>query len=138
MMSYEELRSISQSWMKFWQGEGLDNFDNIHDENFIDYSPSGRSPDRAGFRQGIEGLYAAFPDFRADIEDIIIDTKTAKAAISWSATGTHQGEFLGHAATNNVINFHGIEIIKISGGKIIERWGEWNGLGLIDQLSEKL
>ncbi|MCI0404726.1 MAG: ester cyclase [candidate division Zixibacteria bacterium] len=30
--------------------------------------------------------------------------------------------------------FKGIEIITIKNGKIIERWGEWDGIDLLEQL----
>jgi predicted ester cyclase len=36
--------------------------------------------------------------------------------------------------TQRRINFEGIEIIKIAGGQIVERWGEWNGIEIMQQL----
>jgi predicted ester cyclase len=35
-----------------------------------------------------------------------------------------------------VIQFVGIEIVRVADGRIAERWGEWDGLALLDQLGE--
>lgn len=69
------------------------------------------------------------------VEDIVIDTKSQKIAIRWSATGTHRGKFLGVPATGRKIRFAGIEIIEIGNGQVIARWGEWDGLDIREQLT---
>src|SRR4029450_9349697 len=79
-------------------------------------------------------LYAAFPDFYARIEDILIDAAQGKAAVRWTATGTHRGAFMGCDPTGRVIRFKCIEIIRIDNGRIAERWGEWNPVELLEQL----
>jgi steroid delta-isomerase-like uncharacterized protein len=130
------LSDIAVRWMEFWRGGDLSGFDRLHADNFVDHSPSGRDRDRDSFRRSIVELYAAFPDFKAEIEDIIADTGSNKAAIRWSAVGTFRGDFLGYPATNKIIRFQGIEIIKIADGRVVERWGEWDALGLVEQLSD--
>lgn len=76
----------------------------------------------------------AFPDFTASTEDLVVDETSGKVAIRWSAVGTHRAEFLAYPATGRRITFRGIEIIRIQRGKIIERWGEWDGRDLAEQL----
>jgi predicted ester cyclase len=61
--------------------------------------------------------------------------KQSKVAIRWSGTGTHHGTFLGCPLTERVIRFVGIDIIRVQDGKIVERWGEWDGLALVEQMS---
>lgn len=82
-------------------------------------------------------LYAAFPDFRVKIEDLVVEEPTGRIAIGWSATGTHKGLFEGIQPTNQRITFTGIEIVVVSRGRIRERWGEWNGLEQLAQLRAK-
>jgi steroid delta-isomerase-like uncharacterized protein len=135
-MTTKTLSDIAARWMEFWRGGNLSDFDRLHAENFIDHSPSGRGAGRDDFRRGIVDLYAAFPDFKAVIEDIVIDSQSNKAVIRWSAVGTFRDDFLGYPATNKIIRFQGIEIIKIADGRVVERWGEWDALGLIEQLSD--
>ncbi|MBN2496151.1 MAG: alpha/beta fold hydrolase [Deltaproteobacteria bacterium] len=109
-------------------------FDAIHHPDFTDFSPSGRAQDRAGFRQGILDLYAAFPDFDGQIDDLVLEPERGRAAIRWSAAGTHRGAFLGVAPGGRRIRFAGIEIIEIRDGQVIARWGEWDGLDILAQL----
>ncbi|RKX26339.1 MAG: hypothetical protein DRP47_08315 [Candidatus Zixiibacteriota bacterium] len=55
-------------------------------------------------------------------------------AIRWTAEGTHQGEYLGVSPTGKLILFRGIEILQIVNGQVAERWGEWDGFDLLEQL----
>lgn len=130
-----ELISIAKRWMQeIWAKRNLATFDELHAVGFLDRSPDGRGTDRVAYRAGIEELFVAFPDFTASTEDLVVDEASGKVAIRWSAVGTHRAEFLAYPATGRRITFRGIEIIRIQGGKIIERWGEWDGLDLAEQL----
>ncbi len=68
------------------------------------------------------------------IDELVVDVTTSKVAVRWMATGTHQGEFLGLVPTSKRVTFRGIEIVRIEGKQIVERWGEWNGIELLQQL----
>jgi len=134
----ERLRAIAHRWIdEGWQRGNADIIDELHATNFVDHAPAGRAPDRKGFKEGILELYAAFPDFHAVIEDLIMDTTAGKVAVRWSATGTHRGVFMGISPTGRRVAFTGIEIIQIKNERIIERWGEWDGIGLLQQLGRR-
>lgn len=130
-----ELAAIARRWIAFWRGDDPSAFNEIHHPDFIDHSPSGRSQDREGFRQGIEDLYRSFPDFNAQIDDLVVDPEIGKVAIRWTAVGTHHDTFLGVSPIGKQIRFTGIEIIEIRNGLVVARWGEWNGLDILEQLS---
>ncbi|MBA2434956.1 MAG: ester cyclase [Chthoniobacterales bacterium] len=100
----------------------------------MDRSPAGRGSDRRSYRQSIVELFKAFPDWEAITEDLVVDATTSRVAVRWTATGTHRGQFLGFPPSCKRITFRGIEIVRIEGSQIIERWGEWNGLELLQQL----
>lgn len=129
-----DLRRIAKHWLRVWQGGDTSCIDELHDVSFVDHSAGGRSPDNAGFKQGIAELYAAFPDFFADADDISVDEDAGKLTVVWSAKGTHRGAFLGVPPTDKTITFRGIEVLTIRNGKIVERWGEWDGIDLACQL----
>jgi steroid delta-isomerase-like uncharacterized protein len=134
-MNRHELQQIALQWIEQgWQGGETGVVDRLHSQDFIDHDPGGRSPDRAGFKQGIATLFEAFPDFRAVIEDLVVDEARQSVAVRWSATGTHRDTYLGFGATGRTIRFKGIEIIRIRDGRIVERWGEWDGLDLREQM----
>ncbi len=134
--STQELKQIARRWIEEgWQRGNAGVVDELHSADFMDYGAAGRAPDREGFKQGIRGLYEAFPDFHAEIEDMIVDESTAKVAVRWKAKGTHRGVFMGIPPTGRSIRFAGIEIIHVVNGKIRERWGEWDGTSIVDQLT---
>jgi predicted ester cyclase len=49
-------------------------------------------------------------------------------------TGTHTGDFWGIPATGKRVEFTGIYIVRIAGGRIVEHWGEEDGVSLLQQL----
>lgn len=135
--SYEKLITIANRWIELgWQKGDVDALDILHTPDFLDRDPSGRLSDLVSFKQGILDLYAAFPDFYTEIENLVVDESSQQVAIKWKAIGTHRGEFLGFKPTGKNIQFSGIEIIRLEKGLIIERWGEWDGIDLLHQLEK--
>ena len=65
---------------------------------------------------------------------MLADVEKDKVAIRWRAEGSHKAEFMGIAATGKKVVFNGIEIIKIKDAMVVERWGEWDGLEIVEQL----
>lgn len=128
------LREVAKRWLRAWQGGDASCLDELHSPDFVDHSASSRSADNAGFKQGIAELYEAFPDFSVDADDLCIDDDAGRVTILWTARGTHRAPFLGVAATNQGIEFRGIEVLTVRDGKIVERWGEWDGIDLACQL----
>jgi len=130
------LRALAERWMtELWQRGDAGAVARLHAPGFVDRSPAGRSTDSAAYARSIEELFAAFPDFRAETEDLVVDAPRGRVAIRWTATGTHSGRpFLGQAPSGRRIRFTGIEILEIAGGRVIARWGEWDGLDLLAQL----
>lgn len=129
---------MAEHWIEAWQKRQIYILDELHSDDFVDHDSAGRLPDKAGFKQGLIELYAAFPDFQAAVEDLIVDSENCKVAVRWTATGTHSGEFLGIPSSQRKIRFKGIEIIKIREGAIVERWGEWDSLDLLTQMKDDL
>jgi len=133
--NYQDLVAIARRWFALWQGGDLSAFPQIHHPEFIDHSPSGRTADGDGFRQGIEDLYRAFPDFHGQIDELVVDLKKQSVSIRWSASGTHREEFFDLPPTGRSIAFTGIEIIEIHQQQVMARWGQWDGLDLKEQLA---
>ena len=129
------LKRIVDRWMEeVWQERNMEAIDELHSPEFVDRTPAGRSPDNTGFKEGLVRLYGAFPDFYATTEDLVIDASEGKIAVRWSAVGTHKGEYMGAPPTGKRVTFRGIEILRIEKGRIVERWGEWDGIDLLEQL----
>ena len=130
-----ELERIAKEWMdRIWLKHDLEAIDELHALGFIDRSSAGRDTNNEAYKSGIVELYQAFPDFHAQTDDLVSDLISGKIAIRWSATGTHSADFFGVPATGKRIKFTGIEILRIENDRIVERWGEWDGMGILEQL----
>ena len=49
-------------------------------------------------------------------------------------SGTHTGDLLGHEATNKTFTVRGIQVGKFVDGRMTERWGSTDQLGMLEQL----
>jgi len=77
-------------------------------------------------------LRGAVPDLRYEIGAIYADGE--KVAMRYRATGTQTGEFQGIPPTGNSIDLTGHMVLYVRDGKIVEGWGFWDTLGLLQQL----
>ncbi len=54
--------------------------------------------------------------------------------IRWTATGTHKGNLPPLPPTGKTIKVTGITVARLSNGKFVESWNNWDALGLLQQL----
>lgn len=103
-------------------------------DNFVAHDPpmAGLSGDAAGFRDAAAMIRAAFPDWRSDVHLLVAEGDYVVER--FTASGTHRGEFMGAAPTNRRVAMPGINIFRVEDGKIVERWGNLDVLGLFTQL----
>jgi steroid delta-isomerase-like uncharacterized protein len=129
------LERIARRWIEeVWRPGPRATFDELHAPDFRDRSPAGRGDGRDDFRRMLAEFYRAFPDFRAEVEDLVVDEARGEVAIRWRARATHRGSYLGVPTKGRALDFAGIEVIRVAGGRVAERWGEWDGMGLLAQL----
>jgi len=93
-------------------------------DDFVTHAPGGSTGDAAGWKAMAHQLNAAIPDNRTEINDIIGDGTTV--AVRYTCRGTHKGELFGVAATNRTVTTSGIEMYRLSGGRIVECWGQYD------------
>jgi steroid delta-isomerase-like uncharacterized protein len=89
-----------------------------------------RGPD--GLKQTVEMYRAAFPDLEMKIEEQIAEGDFV--CTRWVAVGTHEGDLPGLPATGKKSTVTGIGIDRVEDGKIAEAWGNWDTLGMMQQL----
>lgn len=77
-----------------------------------------------GMRQHLLALKKTYPDYTMTI---IRQYAAGDSVISeFIMRGTHKGEFLGITPTNQVLEITGVDIDKVSDGKIVEHGGAAN------------
>ncbi len=102
--------------------------------NYVDHERArmGLPPGPAGVKQAWGMFRAAFPNLQGIIEDMIAEGD--KVVVRGTFRGTHQGELMGIPPTGKPITVSLIDINRIEGGKLVERWAETDMLGMMQQL----
>ena len=130
----EDIRQVVENYGLIWDVNSPESLvDEVLAGDVLDHNPQpGQAAGRAGMRDEINLYHAAFPDLHLTNDDIIISGN--RAALRWSATGTHEGDQLGVPATHHTVHFTGIDILQIKNGQVVERWGEANALEVMQQI----
>ncbi len=98
------------------------------------YHVAGMPPrGREAFKESVKMLYAAFPDFHLQVEEMIAEGD--KVATRWRYSGTHKGDFMGIPSTGNRVEFEGIVIARFKDGKEVEAFEVGDLLSMFQQLS---
>lgn len=115
----------------------LDAFDRYCSDDYVWHG--GADPGAIGDVHGIERFkaavgtfFTAFPDLNAEILDLLVDGD--KAAVRFRETGTHNGPFVGVAATGKAVEFAGMGIYRASGGKLVEEWFVDDSRAIFEQI----
>ena len=88
--------------------------------------------DKAGMKGFYTALWGGFPDLRNDIDDLVGDGDEVVWRIT--ASGTHEGSFLGVPATGKPVRFGAHYTFRFKSGKIVERWSTIDRLTLLAQI----
>jgi steroid delta-isomerase-like uncharacterized protein len=100
--------------------------------DFVDHTPTGTLTGLESLKGFLRSLWAAFPDIRFVVDDlIVVDDKVVARG---NLTATHEGEFMGIPATGRRAGWTAIHIWRVENGRLKERWAEANILRLLAQL----
>ena len=84
-------------------------------------------------KQFVIAVRTAFPDVKITIDRGMI-ARANRVTAQWTFSGTHQGEFMGVAATGKKVTNTGISILSFAKGKIVADSAMWDPLNLWRQL----
>ena len=132
-MSIETNKEIVRRYQEIYNSNQLDRLTEVVSEDLM-------TPKiMPGVPQGLEGgkqvhqrTLIGMPDWNTTIEDMLAEGDKVVARIRMA--GTHTGDFFGIPATGKRVEFTGIYIVQIANGKIVEHWGEEDGVSLLQQL----
>jgi steroid delta-isomerase-like uncharacterized protein len=131
----EENKAVARRFIEeVWNNGNLDAIDELIAENHVDHDPAqaGGPGGREAMRAFVEMYRSGYPDTHLAIGEVIAEGDLV--AMTWTATGTHQGELMGIQPTGRSITVTGIGVDRISGGQIVESWGNYDALGMLVQL----
>jgi predicted ester cyclase len=91
---------------------------------FVSEQVSGSGPvdGLAAYIDGVKAVCTAFPDYRWDLQQLVVEENTIAARLI--GQGTHNGTFSGIAATGRRISTQELVMYRIADGKIDRCWGD--------------
>lgn len=77
-------------------------------------------------------LVKGFPDVRFEVVQLIEEGNTV--VVRWKWSGTHTGEFRGHAPTGKKVISDGVVIYEARDGKLVSSWTLNDRLGVLQTI----
>jgi len=116
-----------------WKGK-LEVVDELIAGNYVGHDPASPEPLRGpeGVKAFISTYRTAFPDARITVEEQLAEGELV--ATRWTGRGTHEQELMGIEPTGNQVTVSGLTISRLTDGKIVEEWQNWDTFGMFQQL----
>ena len=134
-VSAEENKAVARRWFEDLFNTGdLEVADEIIAPDHVNHDPTlpDIPPGSEGQKQIVNLYRGAFTNAHISIEDQVAEGD--RVVTRWTSSGTHQGELMGLAPTGNQVRITGITINRVSGGKIVESWTNYDALGMMRQI----
>jgi steroid delta-isomerase-like uncharacterized protein len=108
-------------------------FDEVVAPNCVDHDPApAQAPGPKGYRDLFTAMRTAFPDMKVDLAALVADEESI--AFAYTFQGTHNGPLMGIPATGKKVTMRGMQLSKFRDGKMVERWGSSDQLGMLRQI----
>ena len=134
MTTTDDSKSIVRDFIDalFTKGD-LEAVDRLLSKDFVNHDPPFGAPaGKDGMRAAATIFRAACPDWHSDYPFLVGEGDFVVEP--FTASGTHTGELMGVAGQGQELTLMGINIFRVENGKIVERWGCLDELGLLRQL----
>ena len=129
--------SLIRRWFEeVWNKGREEAIDELFDEKGVAHGLADETGEplrgTAGFKPFFRRFREAFPEIEVTVEDTV--SEGDRVAARCTVRGAHRGDSLGLAATNRPVEFTGISIVRISDGKIVEAWNNFDVMAMFQQL----
>jgi len=132
-MSKEKNKEIQQKFGEAINTGKLENLKDLVADDVKDHDPApNQGPGPQGYIDFFTMMRNAFPDMKVEVEQLVADEDNV--AFAYTLTGTHKGDFMGVAGTGKSIKARGMQISRFENGKMVERWGSSDELGILKQI----
>jgi steroid delta-isomerase-like uncharacterized protein len=127
---------ISSFYQQVLNDKRLEKIEELFSDEAIDHIGQQIIKGRAKVKEGIGAFLRAFPDIQVTVNRMVGEGDFVVSHSTWTAT--HQGLFAGIAASGKQVALTGVDVFRLSNGKIIEHWGYADFVTLIQQIGAKI
>ncbi len=110
----------------------MDEGNEIFAPDFVAHMPGQPPMDRATFERFVAGVGDGLPSYTYEIHDQIAQRDLVVNRITWR--GIHSAELAGVPATGRSVELRGINMFRVSEGRVVEQWAQLDMLGLLQQI----
>jgi predicted ester cyclase len=129
-VSVDDNKVIVKRLLDGFNARDWDDVTELFAADYINHDPPSpdAAPDRDGQLAAMQGLIATFADAQAEATHVIAEGELI--VVRDKVRGRHVGEFAGIAPTGRDIEAQFIHVYRIVDGKIAERWGVFDAMGV--------
>ena len=132
-MSIEKNKAAQEKFGEAITTGKLELIKDVVAQNVVEHDPApNQGPGPQGYIDFFTTIRNAFPDFDVEVEEMVTDEN--HVSFAYTASGTHKGDFMGIAPTGKKAKWRGMQIGRFENGKMVERWGSSDELGILKQL----
>ena len=133
-MGEQENKELNRRFFQeVFNGHNVDAIDELLADDFVEHQEfPGFTQDREGAKQFFSYMFQAFPDMRAEVQDMVASGD--RVAVRSTFSGTHQGESLGVPATGKQVSVGALDIVRVVDGRATDHWGIFDAMGMMMQL----
>jgi steroid delta-isomerase-like uncharacterized protein len=124
---------VQRFYRELWTEGKFEVADELFHPDFVGHAPGGnvtRGP--AGVRQLVGEWRIGVPDMELEIHSQ--HAEGSRCTTRFTGRGTHLGPWLGLPASGKEITLSGIAITRVVDGVVVSDWGEFDIMGLLQQL----
>ena len=131
-----ENMEVVKSFYKYLDESNFDSLSVLLDPDIKIFYESGDLVSWNDMMPFIKSVYASFPDYKHEIEDVI--AADDKVVVRLAYTGTHTNKYMELNPTGIKFKYKGIQIFQFSNKKATNFWGVEDELGMMTQLGMEL
>lgn len=107
---------------ELWGHGRLELAADLYAPDVVDHMPfPGQRPGVAGMLEVVRAIHLGFPDLEFTLHGVHA-VGPDRALDVWTFRGTHRGEALGVPPTGRSVEFRGMDLVRVAGGRIAEVW----------------
>ena len=134
-MSAEENKALVRRFVEeFWNEGKTTAADELMAPDAEIHMPTGETLNHDELKGFAVTFRESLPDWHSTFEELIAEGD--RVAERWTGRGTHLGEMWGIPPTGKRVEVPGSVFYRIVGGKIVEFRGQFDMMGLMQQLGE--